>query len=65
MIDADGLNNLAAIDGWPALIKVPAILTPHPGEFARLTGLSIAEVQADRLGAGAEVRGRVGRGRRC
>jgi len=49
VIDADGLNNLAKIDNWPALIKVPAILTPHPGEFARLTGLDIADIQADRL----------------
>ena len=50
VIDADGLNNLSAIKNWPALIKVPTILTPHPGEMARLTGLSIDEVQADRLG---------------
>ena len=49
VIDADGLNNLAKMDNWPALIKVPAILTPHPGEFARLTNLDIADVQADRL----------------
>ncbi len=50
VIDADGLNNIARIDGWPALINVPAILTPHPGEMSRLTGLSVADVQADRLG---------------
>ena len=50
IIDADGLNNLAAVPGWPAMLKAPAILTPHPGEMARLTGLSVAEVQADRLG---------------
>ncbi|MCH7952579.1 MAG: NAD(P)H-hydrate dehydratase [Chloroflexi bacterium] len=50
VIDADGLNNLARIDDWPALINLPAVLTPHPGEMARLTGLSLAEVQADRLG---------------
>ncbi len=50
VIDADALNNLARIDDWPALINLPAILTPHPGEMARLTGLSVAEVQADRLG---------------
>ena len=49
LIDADGLNNMAKIDGWPSLLNVPAIVTPHPGEFARLTGLSIDEVQADRL----------------
>ncbi len=51
VIDADGLNNLARIDGWPELINVPAVLTPHPGEMSRLSGLSIAEIQADRLGA--------------
>jgi NAD(P)H-hydrate epimerase len=50
VIDADGLNNLTRIDGWTSLVKAPAVLTPHPGEMARLTGLSIAEVQADRLG---------------
>ncbi|MCI0831284.1 MAG: NAD(P)H-hydrate dehydratase [Chloroflexi bacterium] len=50
VIDADALNNLARIDDWPALINVPTVLTPHPGEMARLTGLSLAEVQADRLG---------------
>ena len=50
VIDADALNNLARIDGWPALISLTAVLTPHPGEMARLTGLSVAEVQADRLG---------------
>jgi NAD(P)H-hydrate epimerase len=50
IIDADGLNNLARIDDWPALINVPTVLTPHPGEMSRLTGLSVADVQADRLG---------------
>ena len=50
VIDADALNNLARIDGWPALINIPAVLTPHPGEMSRLTGLSVAAVQADRLG---------------
>jgi NAD(P)H-hydrate epimerase len=49
VIDADGLNNLARADGWPGMMSVPAILTPHPGEFARLTGLGIEEIQADRL----------------
>jgi ADP-dependent NAD(P)H-hydrate dehydratase / NAD(P)H-hydrate epimerase len=49
ILDADGLNNLSKIENWPSLIKVPTIVTPHPGEFARLTGLDIKDVQADRL----------------
>jgi NAD(P)H-hydrate epimerase len=50
VLDADGLNNLA---GHLDLLRgrgAPAILTPHPGEFARLTGSDIAAVQADRSG---------------
>jgi NAD(P)H-hydrate epimerase len=51
VVDADALNILAA---QPGILRQPAgprILTPHPGEMARLLGISIAEVQADRLGA--------------
>jgi NAD(P)H-hydrate epimerase len=48
VLDADGLNNLAAIDGWPALRTAPLVLTPHPGEFSRLTGKPVADIQADR-----------------
>ena len=49
VVDADGLNCLAMDIG--ILKKAPAarILTPHPGEMARLTGLSTADIQADRL----------------
>jgi ADP-dependent NAD(P)H-hydrate dehydratase / NAD(P)H-hydrate epimerase len=55
VIDADGLNTLAAN---PFLMTKMAevakagrtiVLTPHPGEMARLTGSSIAEIQANRL----------------
>ena len=49
VIDADGLN---IISGRPGLLKTmsrPAVLTPHPGELARLTGLSTAEVLERRL----------------
>lgn len=49
LIDADALNALAATENWPALLPTNAILTPHPGEMARLTGLSTADVQTDRL----------------
>ncbi|RPI61557.1 MAG: NAD(P)H-hydrate dehydratase [Planctomycetaceae bacterium] len=48
VIDADGLNNLAALADWASLRKCPLVLTPHPGEFARLTGASVKEIQADR-----------------
>ncbi len=47
VVDADGLN---AIAGQPIRAKGPRILTPHPGEMARLTGLSVEDVQADRIG---------------
>ena len=51
VIDADALNILAA---KPVLLAKLAkgrtlVLTPHPGEMARLSGLTAAEVQANRL----------------
>jgi len=49
VIDADGLNHLASIDGWPARLRAPCVLTPHPGEMARLTGASVSDIQDDRL----------------
>ena len=49
VIDADGLNNLARCEAWPARLHTLAVLTPHPGEMATLTGQSTADVQADRL----------------
>jgi ADP-dependent NAD(P)H-hydrate dehydratase len=54
VLDADGLNNLAAIDNWTELRKCPLVMTPHPGEFARLTGLDTAAIQADRESAAVE-----------
>lgn len=51
VLDADGLN---ALGREPEALKrraAPTLITPHPGEMARLTGNSIAEIQADRLGA--------------
>lgn len=51
VLDADGLNAIA--DEPPLLksLKRPVIVTPHPGEFARLTGRSTSEVRADREGS--------------
>lgn len=50
VLDADALNTLAEIPDWWRKITDDAILTPHPGEMARLTGVSVAAVQSDRLG---------------
>lgn len=52
VIDADGLWALGHMDTVGdefAKRDFPAILTPHPGEFARLTGLSVEEIEADRV----------------
>ena len=45
VLDADAL---AAVAPGALARPVPAVLTPHPGEFARLVGRPVAEVQADR-----------------
>ncbi|HKL78491.1 MAG TPA: NAD(P)H-hydrate dehydratase, partial [Gammaproteobacteria bacterium] len=58
VVDADGLNGLAAS---PALVEVlgrreaATVLTPHPGEAARLLGTTPDAVQADRFAAAREV----------
>ena len=46
VVDADALNLLAS--RWPDLRRDNWILTPHPGEAARLLGCSVSDVQADR-----------------
>lgn len=50
VIDADGLNLLANNKKILKSISQNVILTPHPGEMARLTGLTVSEIQADRIG---------------
>jgi NAD(P)H-hydrate epimerase len=51
VIDADALNLCAGI--VDALVRAagPLVLTPHPGEAARLLGTTAAEVEADRIAA--------------
>ena len=51
VIDADALNSAAS---GTVLPNSPAILTPHPGEMARLLSLKTDEVECDRFGAVAE-----------
>jgi ADP-dependent NAD(P)H-hydrate dehydratase / NAD(P)H-hydrate epimerase len=49
VFDADGLKLLAQVKDWQKKLPAPAILTPHPGEMAVLTGLSKDEIQQNRL----------------
>lgn len=49
VIDADGLNCLASDVSMLQQAHVPVVLTPHPGEMARLLNKTNAEVQAHRL----------------
>ena len=51
VLDADGLNWLAAHIDKRETVSAPLCLTPHPGEMARLLGCSVERVQADRLAA--------------
>jgi NAD(P)H-hydrate epimerase len=51
IIDADAINILAAHKDNLPVPSGPRILTPHPGEMARLLAISPSEVQADRLKA--------------
>jgi len=61
VVDADGLNILASkfapasdaasVDAALGLLPPETVLTPHPGEMARLTGRTAAEINADRVGA--------------
>lgn len=50
ILDADAINTLAKTPGWWQKLTDDAILTPHPGEMARLTGFSVTEMQTDRAG---------------
>lgn len=50
VVDADGLNALAKAEAWWESLPSHTILTPHPGEMARLMGgrVSVQEIQMDR-----------------
>ena len=53
VLDADALNVLAALqaEGWQPRPGQQVVLTPHPGEAARLLGVTVQDVQGDRLAA--------------
>ena len=49
VVDADGLKLLARLENWHKLLPSMSILTPHPGEMSILCGMSVKDIQADRL----------------
>lgn len=60
VVDADALNLLAKNIETLIDRKAPTILTPHPGEMARLLKTSIAKVQTDRLSAASRLARKTG-----
>src|SRR5690554_8195009 len=55
VLDADALNLLAKPQWQTQFEGRLAVLTPHPGEAARLLGVSIEEIQADRFSAASSL----------
>ncbi|ORE88873.1 carbohydrate kinase [Oceanococcus atlanticus] len=51
VLDADALNLMDLTQRWPSR----CVITPHPGEAARLLGISSAQVQADRFSAARQL----------
>lgn len=49
ILDADSINCLSLCPNYLKKAKAPVLLTPHPGEMARLTGKSIEEIESDRI----------------
>ncbi len=60
VVDADGLNAVAADESLCGFFGPHVILTPHPGEMSRLTGQSVKEILGDTLRAASEYRDRHG-----
>lgn len=51
VLDADGINSIVSHISILKEIKVPVVLTPHPGEMARLISKTINDVQENRIEA--------------
>ena len=54
VIDADAINCIAQNTDVLKMKKAPAILTPHPGEMARICNMSPKDIQADRIGISSQ-----------
>ncbi|NMC69223.1 MAG: NAD(P)H-hydrate dehydratase, partial [Myxococcales bacterium] len=55
VVDADALTALAGRPGLVRRAPAPRVLTPHPGELARMIGTTPDRIQADRLGVALRV----------
>jgi ADP-dependent NAD(P)H-hydrate dehydratase / NAD(P)H-hydrate epimerase len=60
VMDADALNCLADSPQLLLKAKAPIVITPHPGEMARLAHITTPEVQADRIGCARNFANRFG-----
>jgi NAD(P)H-hydrate epimerase len=49
VLDADALNIMSTIPEWWMGLNWQTVLTPHPGEMSRLTGMTTEEINATRL----------------
>jgi NAD(P)H-hydrate epimerase len=60
VIDADGLNALAQSKETVSLLDSEAVLTPHPGEMARLTNTAVPTLEKDRIGTAQQFASKYG-----
>lgn len=60
VVDADALTLLAQQPGLLAASVAKVVITPHPGEAARLLGVTTAAIESDRFGAVDELSARFG-----
>lgn len=61
VLDADAINALAGDTGIIKNYEGPLVLTPHPGELARAVGVSVSEVQGDRIKAAVDLASSTGK----
>ena len=58
VLDGDALNIISSWEEWDKALPAGSVLTPHPSEMARLTGATVDEVQADRVGVARDAAAR-------
>ncbi len=54
VLDADALNAISSHKDWLEKLKPETVLTPHPKEMSRLTGMSTQEIQRNRVATAAQ-----------